>query len=134
MQETIVDTEERASDIRIGFSLQNERDLSIIANMNGISSISEFEDIQMDNGTTAGTIQSGTPGITPIWDAGIHGENQIIGIMDILVDINHCFFRDNIDNTVRPSHRKVVGYRVDPPRPIPSDIHATFADWNCFRR
>jgi M6 family metalloprotease-like protein len=74
--------------------------------------IEEVLPLNEDNGNTAGRIQSGTSGVTPIWNAGIHGENQIIGIMDSGgPDLNHCDFMDNTDNTVRPAHRKVVGYR-----------------------
>lgn len=74
--------------------------------------IEEVLPLNEDNANTAGVLQSGTSGVTPIWDAGIHGENELIGIMDSGgPDLNHCAFIDNTDNTVRAAHRKVVGYR-----------------------
>ncbi|MDQ3281094.1 MAG: S8 family serine peptidase [Acidobacteriota bacterium] len=83
-----------------------------IAKLSEVRWIEEDLPLNEDNGNTAGVIQSGTSGVTPIWDVGIHGENQIIGIMDSGgPDLNHCAFIDNADNTVRPDHRKVVGFR-----------------------
>lgn len=68
--------------------------------------------IKPDNVNAATTIQSGTAGISPIWNVGLRGEGQIIGVMDNgPLDINHCFFVDNANNAPRPAHRKVVGLR-----------------------
>jgi hypothetical protein len=39
---------------------------------------------------------TGTPiGTTPVWDAGIHGEDEIVGVGDSGLDVGHCFFEDN---------------------------------------
>ena len=92
--------------------------------MNEIRWIEEVGEAKLDNGTTAGTIQSGIPGVASIWNAGLHGENQIIGAIDSVVDTNHCFFRDDLNNTVRPAHRKVVGLR-DTSASGPG-VHGTF--------
>lgn len=43
---------------------------------------------------------------TPIYDQGLHGEDEIIGLIDGQIDIDHCFFYDNIDPG--PNHRKIV--------------------------
>jgi Subtilase family len=109
---------------QIRFILSAKDKLTNIAEMKEVRSIQEVPEFRLDNGMTAGTIQSGTPGTTPIWDAGIHGENQIIGINDYRVDIDHCFFQDNNGNPVGPTHRKVVGFRVDPTHPV--HRHGTF--------
>ncbi|MEE9443691.1 MAG: S8 family serine peptidase [candidate division Zixibacteria bacterium] len=98
--------------IRINFQLPSPDDLLQIAIIPGVRWIEEVPESFLDNGNTAGTLQSGTPGTTPIWDHDIHGEGQIIGIMDTRVDIAHCMFDDPTDNTVRPDHRKVVGYHT----------------------
>ena len=87
--------------------------------------IEEVGEIIEDNSNTAGTMQSGTPGTVPVWNKGLHGEGQIIGIIDSKIDIDHCFFRDNIDNTIRPAHRKVVGFRNTSLPPFKE--HGTFA-------
>ncbi|MCU1347520.1 MAG: peptidase and subtilisin kexin sedolisin [Acidobacteria bacterium] len=76
--------------------------------------IEEVPEVNEDNGVTAPMLQSGTSGLaaaTPIWNAGIHGEGQIVDVIDTVIDMNHCMFMDNSDNTVRPAHRKMVGFR-----------------------
>ncbi|HMJ51559.1 MAG TPA: S8 family serine peptidase [Polyangiaceae bacterium] len=79
------------------------------------------------NDKTAGTIQSGTQGHaaaqTPIWEHGIRGEGQIVGVIDTGIDANSCYFGGTslpIVNTwsqgggygtmTDPSHRKIVAY------------------------
>ena len=54
------------------------------------------------NETSFRTLQSGSQfGTTPIHDHGIHGENQIIAILDTGLDINSCFFVE-IDGSMPP--------------------------------
>jgi hypothetical protein len=63
------------------------------------------------NVPAAQVIQSGRvgPGANPIWDKGLHGEGQIIGIIDGgMIDLDHCFFADDPPNQAGPTHRKVV--------------------------
>jgi hypothetical protein len=73
------------------------------------------------------SLQSGTPGgPTPIHDHGIHGEGQIIAILDTGLDWDNCFFAET-DNSappvntgdpllglkssnVDPTRRKVIAY------------------------
>ncbi|GAQ81098.1 Peptidase S8 family with Protease-associated domain [Klebsormidium nitens] len=61
-----------------------------------------------------------SPGVTdgvsygtarPVWDAGIMGQNQIVGMGDSGVDWNSCYFVDPAVPVPGPTHRKVVGYR-----------------------
>lgn len=71
----------------------------------------------------AGTIQSGMPGVTPFWQTGLNGSNQIVGILDEYgADLAHCMFRDNKGTPIGMAHRKVVGFR-NPSGYI--SIHAT---------
>ncbi|MET0533672.1 MAG: S8 family serine peptidase [Steroidobacter sp.] len=106
---------------RIAFTLAPGTSLENYAGIEGVRWIEEFPERKEDNGNTAGTIQSGTPGTTPIWNMGIHGENQIVGVIDSGgVDINHCMFEDPVDNTARPDHRKMLEVRGA------AGTHATF--------
>lgn len=61
------------------------------------------------NDRTRWIIQSyegGAPGMTtPFYDAGLHGEGEIVGVIDGRVDVNHCLFLDA--NPIGPSHRKL---------------------------
>jgi len=69
------------------------------------------------NDETQEVLQSGSvAGGTPVWNHGIHGEDQIIGHMDTGVDVDHCFFYDPTQPFPGPVpnyfHRKVVAYRT----------------------
>jgi hypothetical protein len=51
--------------------------------------------IQLLNDTTIFVGQSGVNGTTtPIFDHGIHGEGQIVGVLDTGIDPDMCYFRD----------------------------------------
>lgn len=65
-----------------------------------------------DNVNAAGTLQSGAANNPVIWNAGLHGEGQVIGHIDNgPFDLDHCFFQDPVDNTPGPAHRKVLMVR-----------------------
>ena len=46
-----------------------------------------------------------------IWHKGICGQGMLVGITDGPVNIAHDQFRDTVNNTPGPNHRKVVAYR-----------------------
>ncbi len=73
------------------------------------------------NDTTAWVGQSGTAGgeATPVYAQGLHGEGQVIGVLDTGIDPDMCFFRDeavglpatnecNGGTAVNTSHRKIL--------------------------
>jgi M6 family metalloprotease-like protein len=108
----VIDNRPIGGAAEIRFIVTAKDELGRIAHIDEVRWIEEVGESKPDNGTTAGTIQSGVPGTVPIWNSGLHGENEIIGVIDShVVDVNHCFFQDNVDNTIRPAHRKVVGLR-----------------------
>eukprot|EP01132_Coremiostelium_polycephalum_P009172 gene9172-11241_t len=49
---------------------------------------------------------------TRVWDAGLRGQDEIIGCGDTGIDMNHCFFYDSANPSAGPNHRKVVNYAV----------------------
>jgi hypothetical protein len=107
---------------RIEFVLASSSGLPGVARLAGVRWIEEVAEQIEDNGNTAGTIQSGTPGTVPIWDKGLHGEGQIVGVVDGgTVDINHCMFRDPTNNTPSTTHRKMIEVRN-----ASTTMHATF--------
>ena len=72
------------------------------------------------NDTTIWVGQSGTSGggTTPVFDNGILGAGQVVGVLDTGIDIDSCYFRDpsespatnecNYGTSVNPDHRKVL--------------------------
>lgn len=95
---------------RVVFVLPNTSTLQQLASRPEVFRIFEVPEDDMDNTSTAGTIQSGTPGTTPVWNAGIQGQGQIIHVKDTELDSAHCFFRD-VPNIPGINHRKLVGFR-----------------------
>jgi Subtilase family len=61
--------------------------------------------------------------VRPLWDLGLTGEGQVIGLMDSPVDLGHTFFADPV-NPVGPRHRKIAGYRDE--QAAPPARHGTF--------
>jgi len=62
------------------------------------------------NDVTRWVIQSNVNGSVPIWDRNIKGQNQIVGLIDGRMYMSHNCFRDPVNNTPGPNHRKVVLY------------------------
>ena len=78
---------------------------------------SEPNENEITNSELTQVVQSGFDGGTPIWDMGIRGENQIVGLYDLGVDYDHEAFRNatNVaDNAPGPTHRKMYAYHVIP--------------------
>lgn len=107
---------------RLEFRLASRDGLPAVARIESVRWIEEVAERIEDNGNSAGTIQSGTPGTEPVWNRGIHGEGQIVGVIDSgPVDINHCMFRDPANAAAGPLHRKLLGLPGGAP-----NGHATF--------
>ena len=78
--------------------------------------------ISVNDVSASAMIQSGDTSNASVWAKGIHGEGQVIGVIDDGVpDIAHCFFGDVPPNTVGPSHRKLLAVR-----PGSATVHATY--------
>jgi subtilisin family serine protease len=80
-----------------------------------------FAHAVQQSGGTAATLEDGTSataGDTPLWDAGLHGEGEVVGVGDSGLDHMSCYFYDaaqpltisNNNNNDNPTHRKVVQY------------------------
>jgi len=65
------------------------------------------------NETSYRSLQSGSPvGKTPIHDHGIHGEGQVIAVLDTGLDWKSCYFAEP-DNSAPPFNMRVTETRVD---------------------
>ncbi|MCK4408594.1 MAG: hypothetical protein KAW67_00825, partial [Candidatus Eisenbacteria sp.] len=56
--------------------------------------IEEKPEFYLMNDTTKWVVQSNVSGSTPIWNHGIHGENQLVAVMDSGLDYNSCWFQE----------------------------------------
>ena len=82
----------------------------VLARAETVAFIEEAADPNLRNDVTAWVAQTNQSGNTSIWTRGLHGENMILGHSDGAVNINHDMFRDPVNNTPGPNHRKVVFY------------------------
>lgn len=112
--------------ISVRVPLTNVQDLSNADSIRFVEELPEFT--ERSNTNTRWIVQTNITNSTPLYDAGIHGEGQIIGIMDGGFQPAHCSFADpNIAITtantpgVFPTHRKVVAYNV----PFVTNAHGT---------
>lgn len=81
-----------------------------LAQAETVAFIEEAADPNLRNDVTVWVAQTNQSGNTSIWNQGLHGENMILGHSDGAPNINHDMFRDPVNNTPGPNHRKVVFY------------------------
>ena len=64
--------------------------LAAIAAIDQVQFVEEAPEITYRNSTTRWIVQSNVTNVTPVYDNGIHGEGQIVGVLDGQPDQNHC--------------------------------------------
>lgn len=111
----------------------HRRELSIVAPVESVQalammpevmSISMLDEMQTHNGSNSWVVQSNLIGRRPLWDKGLHGEGQILGVFDGDLDMQHCAFLDEL-NDVGPGHRKIRAYNVVSAEPLDGENHGT---------
>jgi M6 family metalloprotease-like protein len=108
----VIDDRKLGGSVRLRVLLRAEEAIPQLARIDGVRWIEEVSELVDDDVNAATTIQSGTAGSGTIWNRNLHGEGQIIGMIDSgPLDIAHCFFQDPADNTPRLAHRKVLDIR-----------------------
>ena len=93
--DTLYRTENVAGNITFVVELPLEG-VGQLGQINDVQYVEETPDVSVRNQTTRWIIQTNTSGSTPVYDAGIHGENQIVGVMDGRIDQNHCSYAGKI--------------------------------------
>ena len=88
----------------------DQADIVALSQLEEVLSIEESTPLELLNDTSKWTIQTYVSGNTRIWDKGLHGENQIVGIGDTGLDHDMPWFRDPSGIAIGPTHRKIVGY------------------------
>jgi hypothetical protein len=88
-------------------------DLEALLLLNEVEWVEDIRRYLQTNASSSAVVQGGSAaGSNPIWDKGLHGEEQIIGVFDAnLLDMDHGFFRDPAHDTPGPDHRKVLAIR-----------------------
>ena len=92
-----------------------------LAKIDGIQWIESATEITLRNSTDRWIVQSNVNGSFPVYDAGIHGENQLVAVMDGKVNVNHCSFTDPEGDPIGDDHRKIQAYNTS----LGSDFHGT---------
>jgi len=75
-----------------------------------IQHIEDAPEIVLRNNSNRWIVQSNLSNVTPFYDRGIHGEDQVVGILDGRVSVNHCSFFDSVP--IGPLHRKILAYNT----------------------
>lgn len=82
--------------------------LRALCEMPGVRFVEEAPEAAPRNQSTAWIAQSNIPDATSIWDRGLHGENQLVGVIDWDLDETHCAFYDDVP--FGDMHRKIQAY------------------------
>jgi len=85
-------------------------DIGELGALRAVQFVEEAPEITLRNSTTRWIVQSNVISVTPLYDNGLFGDGQIVGILDTKVDIDHCSFFDGVP--VGPTHRKVLAYNT----------------------
>jgi len=114
-------TDSRGQLTEVGLLAQADHLDEVIGYLGGLSTL-VWADLQppirLRNSDSVWRCQSGGAAQTPVFDHGLHGEGQIIAVMDTGIDVDHCFFddpdvglpamNDDQGTEVSPLHRKIL--------------------------
>jgi hypothetical protein len=99
--------------------------LPALARVDGVRWVEPSYPVAFHNNQAQWVIQSFSQDYRPLWDRGLHGEGQVVGVADTGIDTNHWAFYDpdhpvqfsDPPGSLPPdfSHRKIVNYHVVPP-------------------
>jgi hypothetical protein len=106
-----IDDREIGGRLHLRLTLDDATRLTGVAAVDDITWIEPLPTIENLDVEAAQTIQSGTvgPQAGTIWHHDLHGEDQVIGIIDSgTLNLDHCFFAGAPPNTPGPGHRKVL--------------------------
>ena len=106
----VIDDRPIGGSLLLRFIAQDRAVIARIAAMPEVRVIDEVPEPSLDDAGAAGTLQSGTPGTQSIWNQGLHGEGQVIGVLDgNTLDMAHCFFQDPALATAGPRASQGAG-------------------------
>jgi len=106
-------------DVEVTVTMPLDR-VAELAAIDAVQFVEEAPDVTLRNNSNRWIVQSNQNGVTPLYDAGIHGEGQVVGVLDGRVDVNHCSFYDP-NHPIGPTHRKIIAYNTSQG----ADLHGT---------
>ncbi|MBI1191199.1 MAG: S8 family serine peptidase [Tepidisphaera sp.] len=74
---------------------------------------------ERSNALVRAIVQSGSTTSSPLFTRGLHGEGQIVGLIDGYLNKDHCSFADT--QPIGPLHRKILAYNTT----FGADLHGT---------
>lgn len=96
-----------------------EDSIDAVVALPSVQFVEDAPEITMRNNSNRWIVQSNLTNVTPFYTAGIRGEDQIVGVLDGRVNVNHCSFQDS--QPFGSSHRKIQAYNSS----TGSDTHGT---------
>lgn len=84
---------DRAEPMGDGFEIAAELPADQIAGLAEITSVQYIEpayELTLRNSSNRWIVQSNVTNVTPLYDNGIHGEGQVVGVLDGRADQQHC--------------------------------------------
>ncbi len=102
------DAREVGGRLRLRLTLDDTTAVAQVAALGDVTWLEPVPTIVDADVPSAQTTQSGDPAVGPIWAHDLHGEDQVIQIIERgTLDLNHCFFAGAAPNTPGPNHRKM---------------------------
>lgn len=88
-----------------------EERIAALAGLPSVAHIAEAQEVVFRNNSTRWIVQSNVINVNTLYNNGIHGEGQVVGIMDGRPSANHCSFSDP-GVAFGASHRKILAYNT----------------------
>ena len=79
-----------------------------LARLAGVQWIEDAPEYSERNHNVVWIVQTAVNGNEALWDAGLHGENQVLSHIDSGMAESSCFFNDPDGDPIGPNHRKVL--------------------------
>ncbi len=116
---------------RLGLRVPREHLAAVIEELEttpGLVSAEPQSPVRLLNDASVWRCQSGEPETTPIFDRGLRGDGQVIGIMDTGLDIDDCRFDDPVVGLPAVNQADGTGINTDHRKVLAVDFHWE-ADW-----
>lgn len=91
-------------------AMMRRADIGRLAAHPAVQYIEDAPEFTDRNSVVRAYVQSNMAGVTPVYDRGLRGEGQLLGLIDSGLDPSHCSFSDT--EPFGPTHRKIEAYNT----------------------